>query len=1161
LAPLLLVSAKAQSPSPSVVAWGDNSYGQTTTPAGLGGVIAVAAGNGFTVALKSDGTVVAWGLTNLNETIVPSGLAGVVAIAAADGCAVALKSDGTVVAWGNNFSGQTNIPAGLNGVTAIAEGGSHTVALKSDGTVVAWGNNSSGQTNIPAGLSGVTAIAAGEDHTVALKSDGTMVAWGAGATNARFPNFGQSMIPSNLSGVMAIAAGAYHTVALKSNGTVVAWGSNNFGQTNVPAALSGVTAIAAGEYHTLSLTGNGTVAAWGANFDGQASVPAGLSAVTAIAAGWYHSAAVGKAPPSVTLQPQSVLVNLSSNATFSVAVVGTSPFSYQWRFNSADILGATNATYDINNVETTDAGIYSALVANAVGSATSSNATLSINIVPSLSNLAQSYDGTARSVVATTTPAGLMVRITYDGSSNAPTNAGTYTVIGSIEDPYYQGSVTNLLVISKGAATISLGGLAQTADGTPKSVTVITVPAGLLVSVTYDGLATAPTSPGSYNVTGVINDPNYLGSTSSLLVIGQAGERSTQLALSFTTSVLPSGDQSFVLEGHGPAGTDVLLEYATNLMKPNWATLTFFTLPGQIEEAYDIFDSAPVRYYRLNAGSSMFANPMFQGIIRYAGNYPNPTNIAYQGIDGTAHTAVGAYPGWLELIADTSVTVPLITNFIQSIGGTVRSAIPAAGLYWVQVAEGSEAVTLSNCFTQAWLRDGFPATPAVFGSLDTSIDVLDWDDPHGPSGGCARRHMTDVADIAGSRRPYDLYDRNDPQTFDVHDRTATLPAEVLLRMKEAYDAHKRVTINLSLESPDSAVSMGDASGCMSAYCGDVRTGQYGFFEGLLQMLETTSATQAGMADNTLVSIIAGNAGVDLDQQIALLKAKYPNGFARMVIVGGTDLNGNISRDFNHLTDNTVPNMVYARAWAVQGCNGTSFAAPEVTSVLDTIWSQATNKTSAQILAAFHQAMGTNNIIPAGATGRVTTNFINQVVGLLTNSFTIEITTAGTGTGAVTASPPGPLYTNGAIVTLTAVPDSGSQFAGWSGDATGSANATVTMNASKAVTATFNSAPGAPAIAITSVIKTITDHNSLWTDFSVSVQGTTSGQPSAYTYEAGWGIYGTINRTLTANPESWSFTFTFTQFPGPTSTYQIWCDEYDGLGKLAASDSQAITFSY
>lgn len=67
-------------------------------------------------------TVVAWGRNDTDQTTVPAGLTAVTAIAAGYYHSLALKSDGTVVAWGDNASGQTTIPAGLSGVTAIAAG-------------------------------------------------------------------------------------------------------------------------------------------------------------------------------------------------------------------------------------------------------------------------------------------------------------------------------------------------------------------------------------------------------------------------------------------------------------------------------------------------------------------------------------------------------------------------------------------------------------------------------------------------------------------------------------------------------------------------------------------------------------------------------------------------------------------------------------------------------------------------------------------------------------------------------------------------------------------------------------------------------------------------------------------------------------------------------
>jgi len=297
-----------------VVAWGLNADGQASVPPTLNGVIAVAGGDGHSVALKHDGTVVAWGLNADGQTTVPGGLSGVVAIAAGGHHTVALKADGTVVGWGLNADGQTSVPGGLSGVVAIAAGGDLTVALKNDGTVVAWGRTEFGQTSVPGGLSGVVAIAAGWSHTVVAKNDGTVVAWGSNSS-------GQITPPPGLSGVVSVAAGYWHTVALKNDGTVVAWGWGGNGQTNVPAGLSGVSGVAAGHSHTVAMKADGTVVAWEINNYGQSSVPAGLSGVSAIAAGRIHNVALALAPEIEVEQPAGApLADGSSNVDFGTTM-------------------------------------------------------------------------------------------------------------------------------------------------------------------------------------------------------------------------------------------------------------------------------------------------------------------------------------------------------------------------------------------------------------------------------------------------------------------------------------------------------------------------------------------------------------------------------------------------------------------------------------------------------------------------------------------------------------------------------------------------------------------------------------------------------------------------------------------------------------------------
>src|SRR5438445_5150598 len=55
-----------------VVAWGDNSAGQTNTPSALTDVVGIAAGRGFCAALNRAGTVTAWGDNALGQTNVPA---------------------------------------------------------------------------------------------------------------------------------------------------------------------------------------------------------------------------------------------------------------------------------------------------------------------------------------------------------------------------------------------------------------------------------------------------------------------------------------------------------------------------------------------------------------------------------------------------------------------------------------------------------------------------------------------------------------------------------------------------------------------------------------------------------------------------------------------------------------------------------------------------------------------------------------------------------------------------------------------------------------------------------------------------------------------------------------------------------------------------------
>lgn len=423
----------------TVAFWGSYLVGietvATNLPAGLSNVIAIAAGSAHNLALKSDGTVVAWGWNSAGQTNVPPGLSNVVAIEAGWSHSMALKADGTVVVWGDGTYGQKEVPADLSEVTAIAAGVDSGLVLKADGSITFWGGRLNGFTNLPTSLTNVTAIASGGSHHLALATGGApeiieepadagvsyqsnlvlsvtargfeplSYRWyfngslltnggritGADAaslsiSNAQFSDAGQyTLIVSNELGV-AQSTGAVVTVISPPIFTLQ------------PVAQT----VLAGSNISLTATAIGTPPLsyqWlfnGSPISGAFSPQLALTNLQSLKSGNYSLLArndygvtessnalitVLESAPYIVKQPTNVTAILGGLASFAVEARGTIPFTYQWRFNGADILNATNAVLTLSSLSHDDAGFYSVAVSNSVGVTASAKAELSIRQV------------------------------------------------------------------------------------------------------------------------------------------------------------------------------------------------------------------------------------------------------------------------------------------------------------------------------------------------------------------------------------------------------------------------------------------------------------------------------------------------------------------------------------------------------------------------------------------------------------------------------------------------------------------------------------------------------------------------------------------------------------------------------------------------------------
>ena len=191
----------------------------------------------------------------------------------------------------------------------------------------------------------------------------------------------------------------------------------------------------------------------------------------------------------------------------------------------------------------------------------------STNVAVSVGNLSQAYSGNAvAQATSTTTPLNIPVTYTYNGATNPPTNAGTYTVVAAVYDPIYGGATTTNLIIAQISPVITISANTQPYTGNAVPVTVTTAPAGIPVTVTYSGsgyssTTNPPTNPGTYSLIAVASETanTFETTTNGILTITAAPAIVSNLnplslqGLLFTYQILTlNGATSFRASGLPP---------------------------------------------------------------------------------------------------------------------------------------------------------------------------------------------------------------------------------------------------------------------------------------------------------------------------------------------------------------------------------------------------------------------------------------------------------------------------------------------------------------------------------------------------------------------------------------------------------------------------------
>jgi hypothetical protein len=304
------------------------------------------------------------------------------------------------------------------------------------------------------------------------------------------------------------------------------------------------------------------------------------------------------APPSITAQPANQTVNAGQTATFTVTATGTATLTYQWSKNGSAISGATSASYTTPATSASDSGSsFTVTVTNGSGNVTSNAATLTVNVVPTITTQPVSQtvaagqtatfsvgatgsgtltyqwkkNGTAISGATSasyTTPAtaasdnGALFTVTVTGTSSISSNAATLTVnvppsitTQPVNKTVMSGQTTTFTVTASGTATLTyqwskngsaIGGATSASYTTPAAAGADN---GAQFTVTVSNAAGSVTSNAA---TLTVNTGTYIlnASTSSLSFSSVTIGNNSILGVTFTNA----GNSNVTISGVSISG-------------------------------------------------------------------------------------------------------------------------------------------------------------------------------------------------------------------------------------------------------------------------------------------------------------------------------------------------------------------------------------------------------------------------------------------------------------------------------------------------------------------------------------------------------------------------------------------------------------------------------